>query len=266
MSFPGSVLLGQWDIVQQHTNQALPLGTRGYTRDGRAFRYAKASGTIKKGRLVTAAAVTAAWSDDQRIETTAKTSGTTSIKLRSVSSENATGGIYDEGYVFVNDGTGQGMILQIDHQGWSSQGDTRDYISTLTFLDEGTLTTKISSGANTEIGLVKNLYKDVVEAPKAIVSIPVGVALTDIATGKYFWLQTWGIAPVRSAYSSRNQSCAGWPTIQTAGTDTGTVGALDSNMQNDSDFPNHWLQPRIGTCVEVGANDEVGLTDLHLAP
>lgn len=255
-----SVLLTQRNIIEEHTAQQHPLGCRGYTRDGRSFRYAKAGAAITKGRLCTAAAVNASFSDDQQF-TTAFTTGETKVGVYWATSANASEGYYDEGYMFINDDHAstdrEGMILQIKHIGGSTKSISK---STVTFMDNAGLSTKVSTYS--QCGFVKNMYDSIVMAPVSIAAPPVGIALRNIASGKYFWIQTWGVAPIKCAGTVR----AGHVLIQDLGTNTGFVKALVTETAAASEIDLSHMQPVVGNCIEVGATTETGLIDLHIAP
>ena len=288
MSTPNSLPLTQADILKQSATQIIPLGTRGLTKDGRVFRYAKAGAAITKGRLLQAAAVSTNFSDDRTLSpmtevdsTKAKRYTTDMNKVVMYMSTDVNAddsswkGWYDEGYWFANDGQGEGQFYQVNVGGWTS-GSTSSAMSTLVastkqprstveIIDEAKLTTQVTTG--TEWGLVKNLYKDIIMHAKNAVGIPVGIALINITSGYFFWCQTWGLAPCRFG-----GSCVRGKVIcADLGTNTGYVGEpLNIGYACYSSLTSQWAFvdsiPLVGVTIEVGASGETGVIDLHLAP
>jgi len=184
-------------------------------------------------------------------------------------SSDGTENYFKEGYLFINHLTGQGQYLPIKRQGFWSTAALAGCYSTVDFADEAKLTIAVTSAS--ECGFVLNPYKRVVMQPKAITSIPVGIAPRTVTSGYYFWLQTWGPA----AYWAGGTLQAGKSAIVDFGTNTGyiriittetevgtgtTAGHLSSDLKLTGLF-----MPRIGTIMEVGANNEVGMVYLTIA-
>ena len=97
---------------------------------------------------------------------------------------------YKDGYMYVNDGTGEGHIYKIrQHDAINSSGS-----GSINLYDGDAIATGFA--AATIVGLAKNPYKDFIVFPTTGTGHPVGVAATDFDDDDYGWLQTWGPAAV----------------------------------------------------------------------
>lgn len=266
-NFPGSILLNEKNIRAQTVGQIHPLGTRGYTRDGRSFRYAQAAAAITGGRLCQARAVSS-WSINENFKST-YAAGTTKIVMQIVStgapsSEDSTG-YFNDGFFLVNNGTGEGQLTQIDTMRTWTTATTAGLVSTIYLYDDG-LKANVSTG--TECGVVINKYKRVVMHPKAQTAVPVGIAPIDVTISYYFWLQTWGYAAVMMG----GTTIAGRAAYPDIGTNTGYVRTASSDwgVKGSSFTSEPGLQysglAAVGNIQEVSESGEYGIIDLHLAP
>lgn len=263
--FPGSMLLNESHIRAQSATKIHPLGTRGYTRDGRVFRYAQAAAAVTGGRLCQARAA-GTWSDDQNFDSS-YAAGTTKVVMQVVStgapsSEDSTG-YWTDGYLLVNDGTGEGQLTLIKQfRGWTT-GSTGGLSATCYLYDDG-LKQAVSTG--TECGLNLNPYAKVVMHPKAQTAVPVGIAPIDVTSAYYFWLQTWGPAPAWFG----GTGTAGRVAYPDLGTNTGYVRTASSDWGVSSFTSEPGLAysglAGVGNVQEVGATGESGIVDLKLAP
>lgn len=261
--FPGSVLLSQGDILLEYSEKRHPLGTRGYTRDGRVFRYAKSSAAIGRGRLVQAAAPSAL--DDAlslAASTDCNTTYTTDSKTIYLSSGNsiATANCFDDGYLFVSSGTSHtGQYAQIKDSPKHS-GAAGTFADITIYTDEGwtkALTTSC------KVGLIRNVYDDVrvcdtSVASGTLTSMQVGVTVRAIsAADKYFWLQTWGpCACITHAALTIGMK------IQAAtatGSTDGVISVVTTKALNLKRID-------LGQVLQVGAANTAALIYLQLAP
>ncbi|KKN57535.1 hypothetical protein LCGC14_0560810, partial [marine sediment metagenome] len=214
MAFPGSVALRGGDQYRTTSDQIYPLGTRAYTNDGRVFRYTKNGGTaLTVGSLIQAEAP-GGYSDDQLLVTgEAVTSGSTSVLIKFSTGSTVASPVdeFKEGYLFVNDGTGEGQMVQIrTHEVATTAGAGGN--STVQFMDYGEFTAVVSTGDTAaELGLIKNPYDDVIEFPATMTGIPVGITPRGVAANQHFWLQTWGIAPCKVKSSGTGVPAVGFP-------------------------------------------------------
>ncbi len=198
MSFPGSILLSGADVLQTTTTKRHPLGTRGYTRDGRVFRYARNGATaLVPGKMVQSSA-------DSTLRVVK--AGTTKISANSSKVTALTTGTgiftslnyFADGYLSFNTSStakGAGMMAQIK------------YNSTQTATATGKVVFNFHSGdafyaaaGTTYVGttsaylrVILNPYDRVIVRPTANASAAVvGVPVRPVAASAYFWVQTWG--------------------------------------------------------------------------
>jgi hypothetical protein len=199
--FPGSVLL---DGGQYHTSSTKrhPLGTRGYTQDGRVFRYARnGSAGLNPGMMCQAEASSADFEAEPIADATdfAVPSTSSTVFYLSTATSMATADAFADGYYMVTAGTTTaevGQMLQIESCPKSDgaagpSGNPRIYV-----YSEDKLVTALST--TDTITLQKNPYDSIIGTLQAApTGIAVGVAVTDVAASYYFWLQTWGMACMR---------------------------------------------------------------------
>ena len=195
MGFPGSVLLNQGDIYKETSDKRYPLGTRGYTRDGRVFHYARNSSTALAlpGSLLQMAVPTKSgnYSFDLAINAV-PTSNSTSILITGGSTGSVAADFFNDGYLFTNDGTGQGQLVQVKDHGALTSGATAQAIY---LHEEDKITMTITTA--TVCGLVPNIYDGVIIKPAtAPTGAVVGVNPIKVTGSYYFWCQTAGPCPV----------------------------------------------------------------------
>jgi len=204
MSFPGSVLLSPKSVVTTTTVKRHRFGTRGQTTDGRVFRYAKAGATVTKGRIVTAKAQgdmaydtntapytdtgwTTTWNHIRLSTTWASPGGSTGV----------TKDLFADGYAWTGSTEGYGGQVVTIKSNTTGATSAASQFTVLTFQDESRWSADFDS--ETRIGVIMNPYNGViVQAGGALPTTlrVIGVAPCTVASGSYFWLQTWGPAAV----------------------------------------------------------------------
>ena len=167
------------------------LGTRMVLPDNRVFRYAENAGTaLHAGVVVQAAAATAA--DDVDVPLGAQASvgdGTITVTAAGTIAKDH----YADGFIFLNDGTGEGTIYKIASNAAGTNGNSM----VVTLVDGDTVRVATdSTAANTLCGLALNTYKDVIISPTTVSNVAIGVSTTSVTADYYCWLQTWGEAAV----------------------------------------------------------------------
>ncbi|KKN36498.1 hypothetical protein LCGC14_0773210 [marine sediment metagenome] len=277
MGIVGSILLKGKEIYRTTSDKRHPLGTRGYTRDGRVFRYARNGGVaLAVGKLVQSEAPQTNLSDDLSVNI-GVTSGAAAINITvtTVTTLNAFAG----GYIFVNDGAGEGQMAQILSHTSASTGSTLNSRMNIELADGGIFTTAVSTGAvgttDSEVGIVRNPYDKAIIAPATLTSVALGVTPRAVAVNYYFWVQTWGPAVVQVNSTGTGIPAAGFPLIPAtvAGAVTRYWGYLSTDDSSQSwaggdvrvELIKYGHYP-IGNCMEVGADGETGMVDLKLAP
>jgi len=185
-------------------------------------------------------------------ETATSTGDVSSISVGKTSSVDWSAGDFAEGYLYANDGTGQGQIWQIKTNAASaSSGAT----VAITLEPESVCVTALTT-AGSKLGMVKNIYDDVRVKPAldgdTLLGVPVGVPIVTITASHYFWIQTWGPCPVLTAGTLRVAEQAG------IGTSTsGASGAL---------CPTTGAAASYGRCIVLEGAADYSLIFLTIAP
>lgn len=237
--FARTVNISQSDVLAPTSDQKAPLGTKGYTPDGRVFRYAKNGATnLTTGRVVQSPAQITYWDHD--LHPSCNYSVTTNstamwVTFRKISSGTlpTSANVVADGYLVVNNGTGEGQILEIASNTASTSTLANVNCKTKVVFKEGSrLHTTIanssgwgaSGGATgTQVGLIRNPYDDVIVNAKSEVGtgLILGVTITPVTANYYFWLQTGG--PCVALMDTT--STAGYPIIRSA-TDAGAIRVM----------------------------------------
>ena len=189
MSFPNTIH-GKygWEKVQT-SGQKHKLGTRMTFDDGRVFRYCEVGGSdIAAGAIVQAPAGVANHDMDLAIATAA--AGVTQLTV-TLGGTAATKDQYKDGYIYVNDGTGEGSVYKIKSNAAGDSSGT----CVITLDEEDGTVTAVTNG-NTLVGLAVNPYSNVIISPTTVSNIAVGVAPRALTSDYYGELQTWGLASV----------------------------------------------------------------------
>jgi len=244
MSFPnvvwGSDGMQFWTGASQG---AYPLGTIMQFNDGREYVYCEAAGTaLEPGKVMSSAAVTSGHTKDLAIATSASIGDTTVYITNSTTA--ITADMYAEGYMFVNDVTGEGHIYKIKSNNAESTGTGT---CTLTLEEGSALRTALTAGTS-QVGLRKHPCKDIVVAPTTEVGVPVGVATCDVTENYFCWVQRKGPAAVLT-----NGTVVLGMGVQTSET---TAGAVDPQTAAGDDIP------IVGHVLSVAASTEYSLIDL----
>lgn len=179
-----SSLLDIQALTAESATQNFPIGTRIVVGE-RVFRYAKAGGTLAAGKALVAAAAAADHID--LVPSAVASAGDTAISLTNGASTAITANMYDEGYLFSNDGTDEGHMYRIA----SHTTAAVDAVATFTLTDA--LLTDVTADNANEFGLIKNAWSGVTHSATEELLFA-GVPLIDVTDTYYFWCQTWGMA------------------------------------------------------------------------
>ena len=228
-------------IYETSTTCHHKVGTRGYFDDGRVFYYARNSGAaLAPGKLTQAEDIA---STQVNLATTAAGVGSYEVTV-TPGALTASAGDFAEGYLIVNDVTGEGMTYKIAE----APAVTASTAFTVKLYDP--LVVALTS--TSQCCVIKNPWQDLVIAGANQDNLSVGIPTITIAAGSttknYGWVQTWGI-------------CAGWDDDVTAigaGLTSGTTaGQIEINGGTD--------QP-IGVQLYTGVATEYYPKFLTIAP
>ncbi len=269
MGFPGSVLLSQVMIYEQTADKRHPLGTRGYTRDGRVFRYARSGATsILIGNLCQSPVIDIdldmnaimADSTDHAAPTTSATK-----MFLSTDHSNTTSNVYADGYMFITDGTGEGQMVQIKSDEPTTGTAGPAYCPRFDFFGDGRLQTALDT--TSEVGFAKNIYDLVVRGVDAApTAIPVGVSPVTTTASYYFWLQTWGPCPVITVGTLIVANVVSYGSDTAGATARYDKGGGVNVISSGDTGPDVTSAVRVGECMSVGTDGEYSLIYLKLAP
>jgi len=228
MSFPGNVFITDSEARSQTVTQRLPLGTRGLTPDGRAFRYCKNSSTaLAVGKLVCKMSNDTSLDNDNYFCTSTLyqdelTTATSVVYIKPAATEVIAAGVFDEGYLYVNDAAGEGQYLIIESN--PALDGTVSVVWPIYFNPDSRLSATLSTASL--IGMIENKYKDVVvSGPDATYTVPLGATVRAVTGSYYFWLQTWGPCVVWANLTVADGSVMTYDTFTASGT-AATVGAI----------------------------------------
>jgi len=210
--------------INPHTaseDQKHPLGTKGVTSDGRTYRYAQAASVaLSPGKLCIAPDVTT-HHEDCAVNTFLINAKNITVTLGATA---ITGNEYEEGFVNITDGTGEGIMYKIKScPATDASGDV---------IVELAEPIKVAASAATTVTLYRNKYRDVLVSDGTQADLPVGVPNVTIAIDYYGWLQTGGPC---SVLVDANDITVGKPVTIGDGT-AGGVESLNAATENPVGF------------------------------
>jgi len=205
--------------AQGTTAGQVSLGTRYEDAFGRVFHYAFCATAIGRGKLGAGAAAIA--NHNNLSFQTAPAVNDKSVKV-TLGGTAATAEQYKDGWLVVNDGTGEGRAYPIEgHNAQSSTSGTLEV-----FLKEAVDTAGAVSEANAD--LVYNRYdKLLVQSSTTQTYVPAGVPIMvgGLGTSEYGYIQTWGPC---SVWADEANDQIGSKITFGAGTGTGQYEVVDA--------------------------------------
>ena len=173
------------DPFSTETAPSHPLGTLGFTADGRKFRYARtgAVALVTGDVLQSPAETTGAQSRIVAAASIGDTSITTTDTLTTTADQ------FVDGYIIVTGeaSTGTGHIYRI-----KSHPVVSAAVCTFQLYDK----IKVALTATTQVDIVANPYRGVITWPATQTGSAIGVAFVAAPIDSYTWIQTGGIASV----------------------------------------------------------------------
>lgn len=234
-----SVFSGNPFLVDE-ANPTHELGEKCVTPDGREFRYVLAGASaLVTGNLIQSQAQA---TDSQSLIVAAAAVG--ALTVTTTDTTTVTANEFAGGYLIPTGeaGTGRGEVYRI-----KSHPAATAAVLTLTLEDP----IQVALNSSTQIDLVHNLYRSVIQSPTTPSGAIVGVAVNNITAAQYGWIQTKGVAGVLAD----GALTVGLPVVAS----NGTAGAVEVI----SDGANELLQI-VGVAVTGVATTENGAVCLNL--
>lgn len=235
------------DPFTESATQLFPLGSTLNWGD-RVFKYAQVDGAITAGLCVQQPIIVANHTQMSLTSAVAiSTTNTTDISIETAGDTDLTANQYQEGYLYINDGTGQGQSWKIkSHPAHDHSSDPTCVITVY-----GKVSTALVASGTSQASLMENPFKDVIVAPVAETGAVVGVTVIDMTDDYYGWLQTKGPKAVLAA----STLVLGHNAVRN---DTTTAGAVMADNGDD-------LVQEIGTVMaSVVVDSEYCMIDLNL--
>jgi len=224
----GGFQLSNQAIRQTSAIQKAPLGAVGVSRSGSVFRYAKAGAAD----LVIANALVAAdpVANHQSCAVVAAVAAGERVVQITLGATASTLNQYKDGFLTIEDGTGEGYTYQIAGNTVGNASNIYVYL-----VDP----IELALDTTTEASLDYNLYANVVISAIDQADAPAGLAHKAVDTSEepYFWAQTGGHATIWS-----DEVIAAGDALTTG---TGTAGQLEMQDASGEPFWGHTIDTAI---------------------
>lgn len=186
MNLTGARAAGQ-PIYSSSADKLHGLGERFETKDGRAFRYAKAGASaLVVGNVLQAPAQV---TTHDQLTATAAAIGDKTVTVTLDGTNNAAANQYAEGWAVVDTTPGEGYAYPI----LSHPAALASATLQLTLAEP----IQVAWTTSTRVTLVPNPYSGVIQSPvTTLTGAVVGIATYPITAAEYGWIQVDGIAPV----------------------------------------------------------------------
>lgn len=231
--------LANTNVWETGTSKLVSIGKRYRDQNGRTFHYGYAASEIAIGKVAIAAASVANHTDLSFSSAPAANATEVSVTLGGTA---ATADQYKDGWLVVQDGTGEGRAYPIE--GHPAQATTTGNLTV--YLKEKLRTAGATAESN--VDLVYNKYDELRPVPdNGQAYIPVGVPIVTIAASAYGWVQTWGPCAVWRDEATAN---LGEPITFGAGTGTGQIEGKDgaTELQFGIDGPSDGVATEYQLC------------------
>ncbi len=233
------------DIFNPTATKKFPLGALAEARDGRRWRYCENAGsTLALALINQQAAGTTNWQDIGQDNSPAAFAVGDKIVTVTLTST-ATAGDFIDGYLTIENGDGEGTLYLIKDNKTGVVNATSGYDVVIEIADTGGIRIATLATSGTDLTVTKNKNKDVVV--EAGTGVLVGVNLVAITADYFFWAQTRGPCPVKSA------------------TTIGVIGdAVMSSSGSAVILGNAATDVIVGHVLRAAANTETAIIDLSI--
>jgi hypothetical protein len=229
-------------VYKESASQEFALGTRLELWDGRVFRYAKNGAVaLGAGKMTQSVGPTA---HHENIATGVVSAiGATTVGIATTLSTAMVLNEYAEGWLVINDATGEGQCYQIKGNDAGTTGNI--------YLWDGLV---VALATTSEFTLIRNRHRGVVVFPTTAASTAAGVPLIAVTAAYYFWAQVKGPAPL--LVDSGDTVVIGNPVGEPATHgDAGACGVVDASMATAKPW---------GSCMSARAATEYAVVNLTL--
>jgi len=262
MSFPNIVYGSSGDQFTTSSTKigSLPLGTEMVIPGGRWFVHARASATaLVAGKLyqqnIGIQGTDTAYIKDLAVAANAAI-GAQTVQVTCGATTAVTKNQFTDGFLFVNDATGEGYSYMIKENTAAAAGST----CTLTLYENETIQVALAAGIS-EVGIRENPYYSLTLTTADTVTVgPVaGIAPVAVAANYYCWIQTDGVA----AAFTDGTLIVGEPVV--AG--TAAAGSLTVFSPAAADTTGARVIKEttvLGYCLNVAASTEYSLVKLAI--
>lgn len=229
-SLSGGVQLFPNDIHDTTATRQVPVGTLGYTTEGRKYRYTLAGAVaLSPGELVVAATVVANHVNMSVQAAAAVGAESISVTLGATA---ATADQYAGGYLTINDAAGEGISYLI------SGHPAADASATLTLGLVNSVTVALTTSSQGTLS--RNPYDSVVISATDQADLPLGVPNVTIPLTEFGWVQTHGVCSTLA-----DEAIAAGVAVTTGTGVTGAVEGLDAAGE-----------VQVGVALEAGVDTE----------
>ena len=223
MSFPNRIYGDFGAEKVTNTTKKRTLGTILELPDGREFKYVLNGGSeISSGKLASSAAMIG--NHDNGLTTAAASVGDTTITV-TLGATAATKDQYADGYIYTNDGTGEGQVYRI------ASNPAADGSATLAVTLASNDPVGVALDSTTKSGLAVNPYSGIVVQPTSITNRCLGVTATTIAANAYGFVQTKGLASVLT----QGTVVVGQPVRASGASNAGAAAALNRDGTDENE-------------------------------
>lgn len=225
-------------LRDESSSQLHFLGEVVHSNDGRAFRYCRAGDTaLVAGKLQQSSAQD---TGDHDIAIAAVSAGDTSVTT--TGTVTVTENQYAEGFLNVANEDGEGFLYKI-----SGHAAATAAVVTINIADEVDTAMTTSS----KIDLIKNPFDAVIVNPTTLTASPIGVAISDLTSSNYGWLQVKGPASVLDDGGL------------SVGLDVVASDNVAGSVEKIADGSPELL-PKLGTAMIDSTDTEYGIVDFRL--
>lgn len=232
-------------IYKTYSSPKHRLGSKLEFPDGRRFRFAlNGAVALSPARLVQMP-VPAANHLNQAVAAAAAVGATrVSVTLGATA---AARDLYKDGYLYINDATGEGHMYRIKGHDLIGSGGT----GWINLYEDSPILIALTTSS--EYTLIRNPYAQVIIHPSPPTALPVGVTVCDVAANAYCWLQVAGPATILT-----NGTIAIGKSVMPSDAVDGSVEALNFTEGT----PNTEIAAVVGKVIAVNADTEQSLVML----